>query len=705
MPEAGDPETLTRARGALFVVTDRHGNVVPPGARELGLFRRDTRHLSHWELRTLKGQFAHLSSDASGEAINQIDLMVADRESSEFMDDPRNFLHIRRRQILDDGFAEEITLTNYLGRPLELSLELAFGVDFADIFEVRGAQRPFRGTMAPPRVSATTATFAYRGLCGDEYRTAVNFRTPPTTLSANRAGFELAFDVNEIQTLVVEVHPSMGGPKKIVFDPFAQRATRLLEDAGKKRAAATAIGCDDPLLQNVLDRAVSDLHGLMVTVGEHRIIGAGLPWFCAPFGRDALLTAYSLLTLNPDFAVDALRTLAAFQGKRVTKLTEEEPGKILHELRFGEMTKTRETPHAPYYGSIDATPLFVILLSATYEFLGDLELLRELRPALEGALGWIDARSKDGSDLVTYARKTAKGIENQCWKDSRAGVSSPDGRRAVAPVAVCEVQGYCIDAYRRGARLLAALGEKSLGDRYAKRASAMQGMFEERFWLPKKNRYAYAIDGEGEVLDTIVSNAGHLLWSGVVPPDRARAVADLLLSDASFSGFGIRTLSAGQAVYNPLSYHNGTIWPHDNAIVSRGLAAYGLAREVLTVFEGLHAAMGHFRDHRLPELFCGIARADGPVVRYPVACSPQAWAAATPFLLLQSALGIEADAPARRLVVRNPQLPPFLRRVELRRMRVGTSLVSMRFRRVAKRCHVEALEVEGPPLRVQIDLD
>jgi glycogen debranching enzyme len=689
----------------MFLITDRHGNVVPAGARELGLFHRDTRYLSHWHLRVGRGEVVHLSADNSGDVLNQIDLMVSDVDEAEFLDDPKNFLHIRRRQLLDGGLLEEITLTNFLTRPVSISLDLAFAVDFADIFEVRGARRLRRGVYAPPAIEGRSAiVFGYRGLCGNDYRTTITFHVAPTTLSAERATFVLAFAPNEVKTILVEVG-CLDAPSRKRPASVPDRIARIEEEAAQRRAECTSFGCDDPLLASVLQRSASDVHALVVGVEGEQILGAGIPWFCAPFGRDSLLSAYALLAYCPTFAVDALRMLAAHQGKRFADETEEEPGKIFHELRFGEMTRVGETPHAPYYGSIDATPLFVVLAGAMHRVLADVEILRSLGPALIAALRWIDARSADGKELVTYERKTPRGIENQCWKDSRAGVSAPEGWHAVAPVAVCEVQGYCIDAYRSGARLLAALGEHALAKTYAARAERLAETFEERFWLPKKGRYAYAIDGKGRVLDTVVSNLGHLLWSRAVPAKRAPALAELLLSPESFSGFGIRTLAERQPVYNPLSYHNGTVWPHDNAIIARGLGHYDLKNEALRVFEGLHAAMAFFRDHRLPELFCGIPRADGPLVRYPVACSPQAWAAATPFLLLQTILGIEPDGPGGTLLIRNPHLPPFLRRVELKRMRVGRSHVSMRFRRVAGRCHVESLEIEGPPIRTLIEID
>jgi glycogen debranching enzyme len=397
--------------------------------------------------------------------------------------------------------------------------------------------------------------------------------------------------------------------------------------------------------------------------------------------------------------------LAAFQGTRDDDVTEEEPGKILHELRFGEMAKTGEMPHSPYYGSVDSTPLFVVVLDATYRVIADLELVRELRGPLLAALAWIDRQSRDGQDFVTYRRRSKNGLDNQGWKDSRAGVSFPDGKRSQPPIALCEVQGYCADAYARGARLLRELGETELAARYLERAKSLTALINERMWLGEQERYAFAIDGRGRALDTVVSNVGHLLWSRVAMPDRALATAELLLSPESFSGFGIRTLATGQAVYNPLSYHNGTVWPHDNALIAKGFSNYGLTQHVATILEGMLDAMGHFRDRRLPELFCGMPKTSGNLVRYPVACSPQAWAAAAPFLLLQATLGLHLDAPRKHLAIRNARLPASVDWIQLDGLRIGQSRVTLHLRRGGPRVHVERFEVTGPAIRTEVELE
>ena len=706
LASAGDVEQLVRACGSLFMVTDRSGDIAPRGARELGLFFKDTRHLSHYALHVKNGHAVRLSSETAAAGYNQVDLMLAGLESGQFLDDPKNFLHIRRRQMLDAALIEQITFTNFLRRSVTLHVTLAFAVDFADIFEVRGAHRAKRGVMGSPRIEGSAVDLTYKGLDGVQYATRIAFTTPPADLSHDKATFEVHVAPGEETTLEMSVSPMRETLTRATPSTmFRRRAERLEDDAELFRETSTSIVCDNGRLQQACDQSLRDLHSLRMRMGANTIVAAGIPWFCAPFGRDAIIASYESLCMNSELAVETLRALAAHQGTRFDNVTEEEPGKIFHELRFGEMAQAGEIPHSPYYGSIDATPLYVILMDAMYLVTAERPILQELQHALLAALAWIDTRSEQGTRFVTYERKGPKGLENQGWKDSRAGVSFPNGQHAEPPIALCEVQGYCADAYLRGARLLTALGDHDRAKVYAERAASMRALISRDFWLDDLRRFAFAIDGRGRHVNTIVSNIGHLLWSRVATRDQAEATARLLLAAPSFSGFGIRTLAEGQPVYNPLSYHNGTVWPHDNALIARGLCNYNLSDQALRVFDGLYSALGYFRDYRLPELFCGISRRTGPLVRYPVACSPQAWSAAAPFLLLQATLGINADAPHGRLAIKNPRLPKYLRVVDIRRMRIGSSTVSMRFRRVGERCHVDRLDVSGSPLKTEIEID
>ncbi|MGH7329242.1 MAG: amylo-alpha-1,6-glucosidase, partial [Polyangiaceae bacterium] len=435
------------------------------------------------------------------------------------LDDPRNFIHVRRRQILDGGLIEEIVFSNFLMRPCDVEVVVWFDADFADVFEVRGARRAKRGEARKARVEGASAALAYKGLCGTRFETLISFAPAPTELAEDHAVFELSLAPDRSVTVEVRISPAIDGVASSRPGLSFARSVELRNgEILMLRASSTRYECDNALLTEVLEQSMLDLHAMRVEFGGHAIVGAGIPWFCAPFGRDALLTAYEALTLNPDFATEALRTLAAYQGKKVDPVTEEEPGKIFHEFRFGEMARCGEIPHGPYYGSIDATPLFVIVADAVHRFAADDAFLQELRPAVSAALAWIDVRSEEGSKLVRYRRESPRGLVNQGWKDSLSGVSFPDGRRAEPPIALVEVQGYCADAYARGARIFRCLGEDGLAATYDARAEGMRALINRVFWMDEANRYAYAIDGRDRVVPTVVSNIGHLLWSRVVPP-------------------------------------------------------------------------------------------------------------------------------------------------------------------------------------------
>jgi glycogen debranching enzyme len=708
LTSAGDVETLVRANGTRFVVTNRLGDISPSGARELGLFVDDTRFLSFYELRIEGETLIHLSCDSCDPAVNQIDLMVS--TGGKLLEDPQNFLHVQRRQILEDDFRDEISFVNYLEEHVEISVSFAFAADFVDIFEVRGQRRPRRGSWLEPAVGADSVELGYRGLDGELYATEIRVTPTPARITPEGVVVKLCLEPDESRAVEFRAVPRTTRRRTTRASEAMTASFDAEVAAARQRAArfseeSAHFTCDNAIVQNVLQQSSIDLHSLGVEVAGHRLVAAGVPWFCCPFGRDSLIAAYEALLLNPTLAASSLRALAAFQGKAFDDYTEEEPGKILHELRFGEMAACREIPHLPYYGSIDATPLFVVVLDATYRVTADETLLRDLGPALSAALGWIDRRSEEGTRLVTYLRKSPRGIWNQGWKDSLAGVPYPDGRHAEPPIALCEVQGYCVDAYSRGARLLRALGDPEGARAYEERANSMAALVERVFWMPSSKRYAFAVDGEGSLVPTVVSNLGHLLWSRLPTPEHARMTADLLVAPASLSAFGIRTLAAGQPVYNPLSYHDGTVWPHDNAIIAKGMANYGLMEHAAVVFEAMARSMTYFRDRRLPELFCGMSREEGTLVRYPIACSPQAWSAAAPFLLLQAVLGIHIDGTSRRLWIRNPHMPPSMNRIDIERLRVGASRISLRIRRVGKRCHVDRLDVTGAPLRTEIVIE
>lgn len=699
---------LVLKEGQLFLLTDAAGNVTPPGVCELGLFYQDTRFLSYYDLTVAGGHPDVLSSQAARVFVSQIDLTVTDRIFGGVFTEPKNFLHLRREQLLSDFLTDRLILTNYMGRDVDLTVELRFAADFADIFEVRGASRPARGRYFKPQVSDREVVWTYLGLDDRLRRTAIRFAVAPTELEGGRALWRFQMRPKDSIEMEIWITPILddGTPPGPPNAGFGERLGRIRAAYDRWHAQASEIVTNDDFFNAAIRQAITDLGALMIEHRGQATVCAGIPWFTAPFGRDSILTSIQTLMLNPDIARNTLRFLAAYQGTKVDEWTEEEPGKILHELRRGEMASCLEVPHIPYYGSVDSTPLFLVLLAETVRWTGDLALARDMLPHAEQALSWIDHFGDvDGDGLVEYVQRSPRGLLNQGWKDSGDGVCYPDGTLPEPPIALVEVQGYVYAAKRQMADLYASLGDDSRAAQLRAEAAALRQRIQDAFWMEDRGYYALALDGRKGRVPTVTSNPGHLLWSGVPEADQVRRMASVLLGDEMFSGWGIRTLARHQPVYNPLSYHNGTIWPHDNALTAVGLARYGHRREAGLILESLFEAALHFRYSRLPELFCGIWRGetDAPVA-YPVSCSPQAWAAGALFLMLEGVLGLDPDGRTGVLRLVQPFLPERFRFLDLLNMRVGNSRVSLQFSRQGDRTMVNVLGVDGDPLHVQIDI-
>ena len=698
--------TMVLKQGEVFVVADERGDIGRSVAGA-GIYFRDTRYLSDYHLLLNDEAPELLDSSAEHNAIGIAQFGNPCLTTSDGEDILPNTISLRRYRLIDQGVIEQLELRNFNSFPVDLELTLTFGSDFRDIFDIRGFRRTTHGRVLLPRHNGNELILAYRAPDGGLHELVIHLNRVPdeTTIEAG-AGYTT--ELEELRTMIpgqdriVRTPPSGRPPQVAVLFRLRlapQDHTRvdltltpreLLHDRPEPAVPHPIIGTapggfgperftdvrtNHEVFDKLIDRSLRDLRTLVTPFpGGGRLIAAGIPWYVAPFGRDAAITALQVLMFSPELAVDTLRALALKQGRKVDPWTEEEPGKILHEQRFGEMARLGEIPHVPYYGTVDATPLFIVLFCETMRWVGSRALFDELRPAVERALDWIDRYGdSDGDGFVDYGRPSRGGLVNEGWKDSDNSLQFPDRSPILTPVALVEVQGYVYQARRGLADVYDAFGEHDAARRLRREAETLQARFEEHFWSPADDFYGQAIDGTGRLVDAISSNPGHCLFSGIAAPDRAAAVARRLRGPDMYSGWGIRTLSAKVPHYNPMSYHNGSVWPHDNALIVAGLRRYGYDDDANAVFSDLVAAATHFEYGRLPELFCGFSREFERYtvpISYPVSCSPQAWAAGTLPYLVQVVLGLQADALNRRLTLR-PCLPDWLETVQLRGLRLA----------------------------------
>ena len=690
-PHLANMESLELIRGRTFFVSDRSGNLMPPGAPHVGLFREDTRYLSQMELLVNGHPPVVLSANTEGAYASRIELTVKGSLPGEGLDIPINTVFAHREQILEkEGFADTLQFQNFHSERAHLSVEIAYAADFMDIFQVRGIIRGKSGRYFEPLTTDTQMTLVYEGLDNRVRTTALSFDPKPASINGSRVRWELDLEPRSraqiTATIVTNTHARHLLPPSLTPSPAAPpwlRKNEKLEDHEQRlqqglnawERECTQFRSSHEIFNAMLNTSVLDFYALQIPEGHHKAIAAGVPWFAALFGRDSLISSFQTLALNPTLARGTLRSLAERQGRTTGTDNDEQPGKILHELRSGEMTATGEVAFGQNYGSVDATPLFIILLSEYFQWTGDRELLEEMQPHLSAALGWLtEWGDMDGDGLIEYKRNTDKGLLNQGWKDSGDAMAHADGTLAQAPIALVEVQGYAADAFRRAAMLVRLLGDPDQADRLTAHANELMRKLEESFWLPRNAYYAMALDGDKRPLAVASSNPGHLLFTQTISYERACTVVGQLLSPDLFSGWGIRTLSQEEQTYNPMSYHRGSVWPHDNSLIAFGMVRYGFREEAASLLSALFGASLHFRDYRLPELFCGNQRRhnDEPV-QYPVSCSPQAWASGTPLLILIALLGLCPDAANRELKIVNPRLPDFLTEIEVRNLRIGKS--------------------------------
>ncbi len=680
-----------------FIVLDSHGDIGASAGGPDGLFNSDTRYLARLELLLDEVQplllGSNLRDDNSGLTV---DLTNPDVYRGGRILLQKDMLHIVRTIFLWRGTAyQRIGLQNHGDRCASFDLTLLFDNDFADLFEVRGEKRPRRGTGSGRLPGPSDVALEYSGLDGISRTTALHFEPRPTRLGVNAATWHFDLAPHEASSLFVAA--SCNKPAGFKPARFFQGLLAHRREMRSCTSGSTSIETSNDILNEVLCQAMADLNMLMTDTPQGRYPYAGIPWYSTTFGRDGVITALQMLWIDPRVARGVLKRLAVFQAKEVDPRADAEPGKILHEMRGGEMATLGEVPFAQYYGSVDSTPLFLLLAGLYVDRTGDEETLRELWPTIELALRWIDgAGDPDRDGFVEYGRATEHGLANQGWKDSFDAIFHADGRLAEGAIALAEVQGYVFAAKRLMAKCALRLGKPDMTQRLLDEAQRLAERFEEAFWCEDLSTYALALDGAKQPCKVRSSNAGQLLFSGMVRDDRAAKVAADLMRPHLFTGWGIRTVALGEARYNPMSYHNGSIWPHDNALIALGLARYGLKHSVEHLFKGLFEAATYMDLRRLPELFCGFRRERrrGPTL-YPVACAPQAWASATPFTLLEAALGLEFDVARGEIRLRNPRLPSFLNEVILRDLQLGASSVDLRVSRNGDDVSLEVLRSRG----------
>ncbi|MBE9177837.1 amylo-alpha-1,6-glucosidase [Oculatella sp. LEGE 06141] len=703
--------TLTLKDDDLFFIADTLGNISCSDgdtAASLGLFCRDTRFLSRLELQLEGRSPVLLSSDARrGFVLSvlctnpRIDHIAADT------------IGIEREIVINGGLFEELTITNYSTSPIRFEMTLSFDADFIDLFEVRGAKRSRRGKLLRPlpnkQTEATGETetegsegatvleapevdtlsaptellMAYLGVDNVLMESHIQFlHQLPDFLKGHTAIWQIELGSHETQRVGYRLQPlSNNRPASTVSAPttlMQAKAAELMEEQAWQ-STATKIRTDNKAINEVLERAEQDVYLLRQTFGKDKALSAGVPWFSALFGRDSIIAAAQTLILDPSIARQTLIILAHYQGKTYDEWREEEPGKILHELRLGEMARCQEVPHTPYYGTIDATPLWLMLYAEYYAWTHDYETLEKLWDNALAAMEWVD-RNCQQTGYLSYYRLSSGGLANQGWKDSDDCIVDRFGKLATGSIALCEVQAYVYAAKVRLSEIARMKKRLDLADRWQEEARELKLRFNRDFWLPEQDYCALALDGDGKQVDGISSNPGHCLQLGILSPEKAQSVAERLHAPDMFNGWGIRTLSSLSPAYNPMGYHTGSVWPHDNGLIVLGLRSIGLVEQALEVAQGLIDMTLQQPYQRPPELFCGYERnSEGKPIQYPVACSPQAWATGTIFQLLRMMINLVPDAPNNHLRVIDPALPESINRLSIQNLRVGTTLLDLEF--------------------------
>ncbi len=686
----------TLKHGDMFGVFDQRGDIPGRGGTE-GIFFQDTRMLSEFEF-LLAGRPPILLSSTlrDDNATLTCDLSTPDLPA---YDMAGNLIHVRRSRFLWQGTCHErISIRNFDTVPRSLPVEIRYGADFADLFEVRGMTRARHGRHEPAAVTLQDVTLSYTGLDSRLRTTRLRFDPPPARIDEGRALFNVDLPPHGRALIFVEIACDRPQGARQPGENFLSCMKDQRRWTRETSARAAAIDTSNEVFNEAMRRAISDLTMLTTELPTGPYPYAGIPWFSTCFGRDGLITALNVLWMDPSIARGVLLYLAENQATETDAASDAEPGKILHEVRRGEMAELREVPFRRYYGSVDSTPLFILLAGEYFARTGDTVTLRKLWPHIRAALGWIDAATAhDPRGFVSYFRQTDEGLANQGWKDSFDSISHANGDLAEGPIALCEVQAYVFGARRAAAAIARQLGDDQAATAENAKAEILRQNFERDFWCEDLGTYALALDGAGKPCRVRASNAGQVLLTGIAAPDRAARIAETLMEGRFFNGWGIRTLASGEQRYNPMSYHNGSVWPHDNALIALGLARYGHKTAAEKIFSGLFDSSLYVDLRRLPELFCGFARrrGQGPTF-YPVACSPQAWAATSLHAALGACLGLSFNPDEDSVIFTRPRLPPFLSEVRLLNLSLGKSRISVMLRRMGNEVAMNVLERTGP---------
>ncbi|HEY3935565.1 MAG TPA: amylo-alpha-1,6-glucosidase [Gemmatimonadales bacterium] len=677
--ERADDRTRVLKHGDTFAVFDRHGDIKQIGNREQGIYCDGTRLLSHLEL-LLNGEPPLLLSSTvrDDNALLAVDLTNPDIFEEGHVRVARGSLHLFRSIFLWEGCCyERQVLANHSLAPIDASISIHYDADFADIFEVRGSPRTARGERTY-QVDEEEGELLYHGLDGVERSTRVVSDPSATALAPGELRFDISLAPQAVETIFFTWIFDVGSARARALQ-YDDALNAAFDSLARRRNIESAVSTSNEQFDSWLSRSSADVHMMITQTAHGPYPYAGVPWFSTPFGRDGIITALEYLWINPELARGVLRYLASTQAEAVIAAEDAEPGKILHEARRGEMAALKEIPFGRYYGGADTTPLFVILAGAYYERTGDRDTAEHLWPHVERALEWMwKYGDSDGDGFLEYNRRSKDGLVNQGWKDSHDAVFHHDGRLAEPPIAMCEIQGYACAALRAASELAQALGRAERAVELDQHAEKLRQQIDEAFWCEDIGTYALALDGKKQPCVVRASNAGHLLFCGIPGREHAARIAETLLDASSYSGWGVRTVATSEVRYNPMSYHNGSIWPHDNALIGLGLARYGIKSGAMRVLTGLFDASMVADLHRMPELFCGFARrpGEGPTA-YPVACAPQSWAAAAVYLLLQSCIGLNISAPKKEVQFRYPELPRWLDRVVINNLKVGAGSLDL----------------------------